>query len=163
MALCHLALGFRAVHHLLAHRPPPLALGLVLGLVVVGLYATLNERIGVVGGFSDVVERVERGRRVGWKAWFLAGVVAGGLLFGLLLGSWGHAGGYGWLGDGVYVGPVLVGAGVLIGFGAKAAGGCTSGNGLGGCSAGSPSGFAATGTFMATAIAASFVLRWLFG
>jgi uncharacterized membrane protein YedE/YeeE len=58
---------------------------------------------------------------------------------------------------------VLVGAGVLIGFGAKTAGGCTSGNGLGGCSTGSPAGFAATGTFMGVAIAGTFVLRWLFG
>jgi uncharacterized membrane protein YedE/YeeE len=148
---------------MLAHRPPFYVVGLGLGLIVVGLYATLNERIGVLGGFSDVVEMVERRRPVGWKGWFLVGVVGGGLLFAFLLGSWGRAGGYGWLGDGVLAGPVLVGAGVLIGFGAKTAGGCTSGNGLGGCSTGSPAGFAATGTFMGVAIAGTFVLRWLFG
>jgi len=55
----------------------------------------------------------------------------------------------------------LFAGGILIGFGAKTAGGCTSGNGLGACSAGSPAGFAATATFMGTAIVASFVIRGL--
>jgi uncharacterized membrane protein YedE/YeeE len=61
----------------------------------------------------------------------------------------------------VAVGGLLLLAGVLIGFGAKLAGGCTSGNGIGGCSAGSPASFAATATFMGTAIAASFLISWL--
>ena len=52
----------------------------------------------------------------------------------------------------------LAGAGVLIGYGAKVAGGCTSGNGLGGSSFGSPAGLASTATFMGTAIAATFVI-----
>ncbi|HEY2637044.1 MAG TPA: YeeE/YedE thiosulfate transporter family protein, partial [Solirubrobacteraceae bacterium] len=55
---------------------------------------------------------------------------------------------------------LLVGGG-LIGYGAKTAGGCTSGNGLGGCSLGSPASFVATGTFMALAVGFSFVIRWL--
>jgi uncharacterized membrane protein YedE/YeeE len=74
--------------------------------------------------------------------------------------------GYGWLtrtftGDAhvLVVGPLLVVGGVLIGFGAKTAGGCTSGNGIGGCSSASPSSFVATGVFMAVAIGASFVIR----
>ena len=54
---------------------------------------------------------------------------------------------------------VLVLAGVAIGYGAKAAGGCTSGNGLGGCATGSRASLTATGTFMATAIGLSFLLR----
>ena len=49
------------------------------------------------------------------------------------------------------VGVALVGAGVLIGYGAKTPGGCTSGNGLGGTSFGSPAGLASTATFMGTA------------
>ena len=55
----------------------------------------------------------------------------------------------------------LVGAGVLIGYGAKTAGGCTSGNGLGGSSFGSPGGLASTATFMGTAIAATFLIEAL--
>ncbi len=75
------------------------------------------------------------------------------------------ADGYGWLTDTftgagqVLVGVLLIVAGALIGFGAKMAGGCTSGNGIGGCSAGSTSSFAATATFMATAIVTTFLIQ----
>jgi uncharacterized membrane protein YedE/YeeE len=50
---------------------------------------------------------------------------------------------------------------VLVGYGAKLAGGCTSGNGLSGTSALSPASLAATATFFATAIAVSFVIEAL--
>ena len=155
------------MHHLLAHRPPWLLLGVGLGLVTVGVAALLDERIGVVGGVSDVVDRIAgRTRTLGWKAWFVAGVVLGGVVFAALGGAWGGPHDYGWLGRQIgtqWLALPLVGGGILIGYGAKTAGGCTSGNGLGGCSAGSPAGFVATGSFMATAVAATFLLRWLAG
>jgi uncharacterized membrane protein YedE/YeeE len=149
--------------HALLHRPPPLVLGPLMGLVVVGAFALLNERVGVVGGFSDIVERVV-GRRtaLGWKAWFAVGIVGGGLVFRLVAGEATVRHGYGWLTrnlGGASVGVVLVAAGVAIGFGAKTAGGCTSGNGLGGCATGSRASLTATATFMATAIAVSFAIK----
>ena len=52
---------------------------------------------------------------------------------------------------------------MLVGFGAKYASGCTSGNGIGGNSVGSPASFVATGTFMAAAIAVSFVIEAVVG
>ena len=148
---------------MLLERPAWYVLGSLLGLVVVAAFALLNERVGVVGGFADVVERVT-GRRpaLGWKAWFVIGVVGGGLLFRLLAGAPTVRHGFGWLTrnlDGGLVAVVLVLAGVAIGYGAKAAGGCTSGNGLGGCATGSRGSLTATGTFMATAIGVSFLLR----
>lgn len=155
------------MHHLLQHRPSFYVLGPALGLIVLALAATINERFGVLGGFSNVVERATgRTRTLGWRAWMLAGVLLGGLLFRLLAGHSTVHHGFGWLtrtfGSGsALVGLLLLFAGVLIGFGAKTAGGCTSGNGLGGCSAGSTGSFAATATFMATAIAVSFVIRGL--
>ena len=54
--------------------------------------------------------------------------------------------------------PVLFAAGILIGYGAKLAGGCTSGNGLCGTSLGSPASLAATATFMGTAVATTLAL-----
>lgn len=154
----------------LAERPPWLLAGVLVGLIVVGLRATINERIGVLGGFSEVVERVMARRPgLGWRAAFLVGVVAGGVVFTLLRGTAGADDGYGWLtrelsGDArVLAVPILVAAGALIGYGAKTAGGCTSGNGLGATSAGSAAGLAATATFMGTAIAASFAIRGLVG
>jgi len=149
----------------LLHRPDPFVLGLLMGAVVIAAFAILNERVGVVGGFADFVERVT-GRRsaLGWKGWFVVGVVGGGLLFRLLAGAPTFRHGFGWLTrnlDGGLVAVVLVLAGVAIGYGAKLAGGCTSGNGLGGCASGSRASLTATGTFMATAIAVSFAIKAL--
>ena len=150
----------------LLQRPAWYVLGPLIGLVVLGLLVTINERFGVLGGYSNVVERVTgRSPMLGWKGWLLIGVLSGSLLFRLLAGSGAVPDGYGWLtrtfsGAGnIAVGGLLIVAGALIGFGAKTAGGCTSGNGLGGCSAGSTSSFAATATFMGTAIAATFLIR----
>jgi hypothetical protein len=50
-------------------------------------------------------------------------------------------------------------AGLLIGFGAKTAGGCTSGNGLSGNAMLSPASLVATATFFGTAIAVSFLIE----
>lgn len=154
--------------HGLLDRPAWYVIGPLIGLVAIGGFALLNERVGVVGGFSDFVERAT-GRRfaLGWKGWFAAGIVGGALVFRLLAGgttlSSGHN--FSWLtralggGGSLLAGVILLVAGVLIGFGAKTASGCTSGNGLGGCSTGSPASLVATGTFMAVAVVVSFVLR----
>jgi uncharacterized membrane protein YedE/YeeE len=147
----------------LLDRPAWYVLGPLIGLVVLGLYVTINERFGVLGGYSNVVERASgRIPRLGWKAWLLFGVLGGSLAHRLLAGEATVTDGYGWLtrtfGDGFIVALLLLLAGALIGYGAKTASGCTSGNGIGGCSAGSPASFAATATFLATAIAASFAI-----
>ena len=74
--------------------------------------------------------------------------------------------GYGWLTrtfSDPAVALLLLAAGVLIGFGAKTAGGCTAGNGLSGNAFGSRAALTATATFMAVAVAASFVTKWIWG
>jgi uncharacterized membrane protein YedE/YeeE len=154
------------VRDLLLQRPAWYVIGTLLGLVTVGLFAFINGRIGVVGGYSNLVElATRRTEGLAWQAWFLFGVLAGGLVFRLLAGSSTVGDGYGWLtrefGPHAYaaVGGVLLIGGALIGFGAKVAGGCTSGNGIGGSSVGSQASLVATGTFMAVAIGASFALK----
>lgn len=155
--------------NILLERPPWFLAGALLGLSVIAVLVTLNERLGVLGGYSELVERAVGTRRaLGWKAWFVIGIVLGGLVFSLAAGSWQAGAGYGWLeqalgNDPLATGAMLAAGGVLIGFGAKTAGGCTSGNGLSGCSFGSPASFVATGTFMTTAVGTAFVLRWLLG
>jgi uncharacterized membrane protein YedE/YeeE len=135
---------------------------------VIAVFATLNERLGVVGGYTEFVERATGARRtLGWKAWFVVGVVFGGTAFGLAAQDSRAGDGYGWLqqalGSDLATGAVLAIGGVLIGLGAKTAGGCTSGNGLSGCSFASPASFVATATFMATAVSSAFILRWVLG
>jgi uncharacterized membrane protein YedE/YeeE len=133
--------------------------GPLLGLCVVAVRLLMNARLGVTGGFSAVVEGV-----FDWRAFFLFGVVAGAVVFALIAGGPDFHG-YGWLTDAFtgsvrwVVAPILFVAGLLIGFGAKTAGGCTSGNGLSGMSMTSPASVAATATFFSTAIVVSFVIK----
>lgn len=141
--------------------------GPILGLCVVAVRALYNARLGVTGGFSEIVDKVGRGSTsFDWRGWFAIGVLLGGTLF---LVVWGgpvfH--GYGWLTDTFHgseqiaIGGILLAAGVLIGYGAKSAGGCTSGNGLSGTSMVSPAALVATATFFATAIGVSFLIKAL--
>ena len=148
----------------LSHQAPWYVLGPLAGLVLVALLALTTVRMGVLGGWSDVVERaLGRVPVLGWKGWFVIGIVAGGLLFRLVAGvaTTGDGGALESLlgtdtGLGVFL--ALVVAGALVGFGAKWAGGCTSGNGLSGASFGSPAGLAAMATFMATAVVGTLVI-----
>lgn len=141
--------------------------GPVLGLCVVAIRLLLNERMGITGAFTEVVERVGRGSFVfGWRGWLLIGLVAGGAGFAFVAGGPVFEG-YGWLTDTfhgtgqVLIALLLVIAGVMIGFGARSAGGCTSGNGLSGSAMASPASFAATATFFGTAIVVSFMIEAL--
>ncbi len=139
--------------------------GPALGLCVVACRALFNGRLGVTGGYSEIIGQL-RARRAtfDWRGWFVIGVVLGGTVFALAAGGPDFHG-YGWLtaslhgSDQIAIAPILVVAGVLIGFGAKLAGGCTSGNGLSGNAMLSPASLAATATFFATAIIVSFATR----
>src|SRR3954449_4408505 len=146
---------------MLHHQLPWFVAGPALGLCVVAGRLLLNARLGVTGGYSAVVERI-----FDWRALFLVGLIVGAALFALIAGGPVFHG-YGWLtdtftGDARWVvGPILFAAGILIGYGAKSAGGCTSGNGLSGVSMNSVASLAATATFFATAIVVSFVIKAL--
>jgi uncharacterized membrane protein YedE/YeeE len=153
----------------LSDRASWYVVGVALGLVVVGVMAVLGERVGAVGGYSEVVDRVTgRSPALGWRAWFLFGIVGGSALFTVLGGDTAASDGYGWLSrtfDGsaaFLVGPILFCAGILIGYGAKTAGGCTSGNGLCGSALGSRSSLVATATFMATAVTLALTAKAVF-
>jgi uncharacterized membrane protein YedE/YeeE len=162
-----LACNRATMEELLVNRPAWYVAGPLIGLLVVGLLALINERLGVLGGYADIVARLgRRSLAFGWQGCFVVGIVAGSLVFALLADAWRADDGYGWLSrdlpDGA-VGPVLLVSGLLIGLGARTAGGCTSGNGLSGCSFGSAASFVATGTFMAVAIGTSFATRLVAG
>jgi uncharacterized membrane protein YedE/YeeE len=139
--------------------------GPLIGLCVVALRWLLNERLAATGAWSNAVEKLASPRvRLDTRGWLLIGLVLGGIVFGIF-GS--GLEGYGWLTDTFTGGarwvivPVLLVAGVLIGFGAKTAGGCTSGNGLSGNAILSPASLVATATFFATAIVVSFAIEAL--
>jgi len=153
------------VVHLLPAQLPWWVAGPGIGLCVVALYALANVKLGVSGGWLQLVLLAQR-RRVteSWRLWFTGGVV-GGAILAAFLGT-GHVSGYGRL-SAVLPAPVLAGVllvvGLLIGYGARWAGGCTSGHGISGCAAGSPESLAATSTFFGVAIAVTFAVHLLTG
>jgi uncharacterized membrane protein YedE/YeeE len=155
------------IGRMLHHQLPWYLAGPLLGLCVVACRLLLNGRLGVTGGYSEVIGRLaSRSLRLDWRGCMLVGIVLGGTLFAVIAGGPDFHG-YGWLtasltgSDRWIVAPILVVAGVLIGYGAKLAGGCTSGNGLSGNAMLSRASLAATATFFGTAIVVSFITRAL--
>jgi uncharacterized membrane protein YedE/YeeE len=152
---------------MLHQQLPWFVAGPVLGLCVVAVRLLFNARLGATGGFSELVGQLSRGTaRFDWRGWFAIGIFIGGFVFALAAGGPDFHG-YGWLTEAftgstrIWIAPILVVAGVLIGFGAKLAGGCTSGNGLSGTAALSPASVAATATFFATAIVVTLITKAL--
>ena len=129
----------------------------LLGGMLIGLAATLllafNGRIAGISGILSAVVSPLSGESF-WKFAFVAGLVAGPLVFALVTGAPAplefQTGGLG-----------LVVAGLLVGFGTRLGSGCTSGHGICGLARLSPRSLIATLTFMATAFATVFVLRHL--
>jgi len=137
--------------------------GPILGLVIVSFLALANKRFGVLGGVTDLVQGSAEGRGLrSWRTLLLLGIVLGGLGYALLAGAPDAGTSYSWLDAHLsLVGEVAVlfGAGLLIGVGARTAGGCTSGHGLTGSALASPASIVSMMTIMATAIGTTFVLE----
>ncbi len=146
------------------------AAGAGIGLVVVALAALASRPLSVTTGLGSVcamasnlpyLKRSEFGASGRWRLEFLVAVVAGAALSGWLGGGWGSGQAMGSLAA-VLSQPlqiaVLAGGGVLIGFGARMAGGCTSGHSIMGTSLGAPSSFLATAMFMLGGAAATNAL-----
>lgn len=152
---------------MLPDRLPWFIAGPVVGLLIVGLFAIANRPLGVSGSYVQVASFLRRrpGTEV-WRVWYFVGLAAGALLVAVLRGGPSFSLEYGALGRllplPVLV-PVLVAAGALMGYGARWAGGCTSGHGMCGTALLDRGSIVATATFMATAIALSFGLRALTG
>jgi uncharacterized membrane protein YedE/YeeE len=125
--------------------------------VIVSLLGLANKRFGVLGGVTDLVQGSAEGRGLrSWRVMLLVGIVFGGLAYAMLAGAPDAGGAYSWLDVYLSLGgevAVLFGAGMLIGVGARTAGGCTSGHGLTGSALASPASLVSMTTIMATAIA----------
>jgi uncharacterized membrane protein YedE/YeeE len=128
--------------------------GLLIGSSA-ALLLVLNGRIagisGILGGLLDPARS-----EIGWRMAFLAGLFVAPLVYV----------GFGGVLPTVSLDaslPILVVAGLIVGFGTRLGGGCTSGHGVCGIGRGSPRSLVATGIFMATATATVFVARHILG
>ncbi len=137
-------------------------IGPLMGLVVAGMYAVTNKHLGVSGSYVQFVDRARNRSIEPWRLWFLCGLMIGAAAVAVLGESPQFGLGYGRLGEvlplGALVGVLFLG-GVLVGYGARWMGACTSGHGLSGCSTRSPGSFVATITFFATAVGVTLLVH----
>ena len=133
---------------------PALIGGLLIGTSA-ALFLVMNGRIAGISGILGGLIPPERGQ-VGWRLAFLAGmlvsapvyVMAGGTLPSVRLDA---------------SMPLLIVAGLTVGFGTRLGAGCTSGHGVCGIGRGSPRSMVATLVFMAAAITTVFLTRHVIG
>ena len=127
-----------------------LAGGMLIGLSA-SMLLLLNGRIA---GISGIVGRLAQGSQVGPNTLFVAGLIFGPILYGLIAGhppastitaSW----------------PLLVLAGLLVGLGSRMGSGCTSGHGVLGLARLSPRSFVAVITFLTAGVVTVSLIRGL--
>ena len=142
---------YRAV---LVERWPFWVAGPAIGAFVVGFLWLDNHLLGVSTGCAELCQlRRVPAVRGSWRLAFLAGILGGGFVAGRLAGHPAtlSLGGFDALFAAVpTVGrlALLAGGGVLIGFGARRAGGCTSGHAIVGVAQGARSSLVATASFL---------------
>jgi len=132
--------------------PISLVGGLMLGVATVILLLG----IGRIAGISGITSSLLKPKRVEmWQVLFIAGLVLSPLLYSVFRP----------LPD-IEVTtslPLLITAGLLVGFGTRLGSGCTSGHGICGNARLSPRSMVATATFMAFGIITVFIGRQVLG
>jgi len=124
-----------------------LAGGLLIGLSAVLLFGLLGRIAGISGILGGLMAAGASADRA-WRLCFLAGLLAAGALVApepVLT-------------DGTTT-PLLIVAGLLVGFGTRMSSGCTSGHGVCGLGRLSPRSLVAVLTFMAAGFITVFLLR----
>ena len=129
--------------------------GMLIGASALILMAFNGRIAGISGITSAVLPPLPAASEAAWRIAFLAGLIAAPLLFQLASGPIERT---------VSISlPLMIAAGLLVGFGSVFGSGCTSGHGVCGLSRMAPRSMAATGTFMAVAALTVFVTRHVIG
>jgi uncharacterized membrane protein YedE/YeeE len=131
-----------------------LAGGVMIGLAALMLLWLNGKVAGISGIVGAALSDYSPASR--WRWFFIVGLLSGG---GVAL--------YQWVGTSEIVLraslPVLIAAGLLVGYGTRLGSGCTSGHGVCGIGRLSPRSIAATCVFMAVAALTVFVQRHVMG
>lgn len=142
------------VNAVFVERWPFWAGGAAIGSFLLAFLRFGRQMLGVSTGFDDVCAApFEPEARRSWRLPFMIGIVLGGLLAAVSSGGVTPTIAMGAF-DSLWHAPLGVKAGlftfggVLIGFGTRLAGGCTSGHGISGVAQLAPSSLIATATFM---------------
>lgn len=134
-------------------------LSAAIGGLLIGLASALllfaNGRVAGISGILGQAMWPAAGEERGWRIAFIAGLPIGAAIIAQLSGP---------LETQIDASaPVLVLAGLFVGFGTRLGNGCTSGHAVCGMSRGSSRSFAATLAFMAVAGVTVFVVRHMLG
>ena len=158
--------------------PYPWALGGVLiGAITLLLLWVTKQRLGISTGFENLcalavrlpyLQRDEIVGSHGWRLPFLGGLVLGGFLSAATSGGWSPFWDLGMFDSRFGWGPAgkiawMFAGGLLIGFGTRLAGGCTSGHGIFGISNLERASIESTVAFMAAGIVTTHVVYRLGG
>jgi uncharacterized membrane protein YedE/YeeE len=128
--------------------------GGLIGLSAVMLMMSIGRIAGISGIFGGLLDFT--GEKKGWRIAFIAGLILAPLIASLIghempspqmPASW----------------AIIIPAGLLVGFGTRLGGGCTSGHGICGVARLSVRSVAATAIFMVAAIATVAITRHVFG
>lgn len=128
--------------------------GVLIGLAATAMLVLEGRVLGISGIAAGALQRPDADTP--WRVNLLGGLVVGGVLLAMfapqtvavdLERPW----------------PLVVVAGLLVGFGTRMGSGCTSGHGVCGIGRASPRSLAATATFMAAGFATVYALRTAFG
>lgn len=128
--------------------------GAMIGLAA-GLFLILNGRIAGISGIISNIATGTSQQRLERSA-FVAGLVLGPLLVALITGNRAQI-----IVDASL--PILVMAGLLVGFGSSLGSGCTSGHGICGLARFSPRSLVATLAFMGSGIVTTYLVRHVAG
>lgn len=153
---------------LLPDRLPWYIAGPALGLLVVGFFYFANQPLGATGAYVETAKTVRRDpTAVVWRAFYFVGIALGGLLAVSLKDiGFDPRAGYEVMTSADDIGlsmpvaaaVIFVGA-IIMGYGARMAGGCTSGHGICGTAQRSAASWAVMITFMATAVITTFFIN----
>lgn len=132
---------------------PALIGGALIGLAATLLLLATGRLAGVSGITAGAI--AAPGPERDWRTAFLVGLIFGPIVFAFFGGELPRP----QLPDL----PILLGAGLLVGFGTQLGDGCTSGHGVCGLARLSPRSLAATATFVAVAMATVFIAHRLAG
>ena len=136
----------------LAFTPISLVGGLMLGVATVILLLG----IGRIAGISGIVSSVLKPKNIEmWQVLFIAGLIVSPLLYRLVKPL-------PVLDISTSI-PLLIAAGLLVGFGTRLGSGCTSGHGICGNARLSPRSMTATVTFMLFGILTVYIGRHVLG
>lgn len=122
-----------------------LLIGLAAGALILGAGRIMGAA-GIVGGVVD-----PRPGDLAWRLWLIAGLLLAPTVLALFSAAKAPAIETAW--------PLLVVAGLLVGFGTRLGSGCTSGHGICGVARLSPRSIVATALFMFSGFATVFIVR----